>query len=186
MAQVCCRNQIWQLVTVCNFMLCVYRTEVLISSHGGLQQEADKRREGQELPHRVCSLLVRQGNGLRLRLPPASTVPRHRPLPRQVDAFNDPHCFWKQLMHLVLLRWNSTVIFVCGWLPFAVDHHRTAHIPMDAWQVSLDHVSKPVDRSALYFCGFPTLQHIKHKVGMCITELLLNCSKLERTWLNTS
>uniref|UniRef100_A0A3Q2V9U2 5'-3' exoribonuclease 1 n=2 Tax=Pseudocrenilabrinae TaxID=318546 RepID=A0A3Q2V9U2_HAPBU len=42
-------------------------------------------------------------------------------------------------------------------------HVRTAHIPMDAWQVSLDHVSKPVDRSALYFCGFPTLQHIKHK-----------------------
>uniref|UniRef100_A0AAX7UGA1 5'-3' exoribonuclease 1 n=1 Tax=Astatotilapia calliptera TaxID=8154 RepID=A0AAX7UGA1_ASTCA len=38
-----------------------------------------------------------------------------------------------------------------------------SHIPMDAWQVSLDHVSKPVDRSALYFCGFPTLQHIKHK-----------------------
>uniref|UniRef100_A0A669DKD4 5'-3' exoribonuclease 1 n=1 Tax=Oreochromis niloticus TaxID=8128 RepID=A0A669DKD4_ORENI len=42
-------------------------------------------------------------------------------------------------------------------------HVRTAHIPMDAWQVSLDHISKPVDRSALYFCGFPTLQHIKHK-----------------------
>ncbi|XP_030607543.1 5'-3' exoribonuclease 1 isoform X2 [Archocentrus centrarchus] len=42
-------------------------------------------------------------------------------------------------------------------------HVRAAHIPMDAWQVALDHVSKPVDRSALYFCGFPTLQHIKHK-----------------------
>ncbi|XP_072220368.1 5'-3' exoribonuclease 1 [Leuresthes tenuis] len=40
---------------------------------------------------------------------------------------------------------------------------RKAHIPMDAWQVPLDHVSKRVDRSALYFCGFPTLQHIKHK-----------------------
>uniref|UniRef100_A0A7N6A948 5'-3' exoribonuclease 1 n=1 Tax=Anabas testudineus TaxID=64144 RepID=A0A7N6A948_ANATE len=37
------------------------------------------------------------------------------------------------------------------------------HIPMDAWQVSLDHDYKRVDRSALYFCGFPTLQHIKHK-----------------------
>ncbi|XP_056248089.1 5'-3' exoribonuclease 1 [Seriola aureovittata] len=42
-------------------------------------------------------------------------------------------------------------------------HARKAHIPMDAWQVPLDHVSRPIDRSALYFCGFPTLQHIKHK-----------------------
>ncbi|XP_028987929.1 5'-3' exoribonuclease 1 isoform X2 [Betta splendens] len=42
-------------------------------------------------------------------------------------------------------------------------HARKAHIPMDAWQVSLDFVYKRVDRSALYFCGFPTLQHIKHK-----------------------
>ncbi|XP_041805238.1 5'-3' exoribonuclease 1 isoform X2 [Chelmon rostratus] len=40
---------------------------------------------------------------------------------------------------------------------------RKAHIPMDAWQVPLDHMSRPVDRSALYFCGFPTLQHIRHK-----------------------
>ncbi|XP_076018261.1 5'-3' exoribonuclease 1 [Genypterus blacodes] len=42
-------------------------------------------------------------------------------------------------------------------------HVRKMHIPMDAWQVALDHVSKQVDRSALYFCGFPTLQHIRHK-----------------------
>ncbi|XP_047445399.1 5'-3' exoribonuclease 1 [Mugil cephalus] len=42
-------------------------------------------------------------------------------------------------------------------------HVRKADIPMDAWQVPLDHVSRPIDRSALYFCGFPTLQHIKHK-----------------------
>lgn len=40
---------------------------------------------------------------------------------------------------------------------------RKQHIPMEAWTVPLDHVSKPVDRSALYFCGFPTLQHISHK-----------------------
>ncbi|XP_029309344.1 5'-3' exoribonuclease 1 isoform X2 [Cottoperca gobio] len=40
---------------------------------------------------------------------------------------------------------------------------RKANIPMDTWQVPLDHVSKRTDRSALYFCGFPTLQHIKHK-----------------------
>lgn len=38
---------------------------------------------------------------------------------------------------------------------------------MDAWKVPLDHVSRRTDRSALYFCGFPTLQHIKHKV-LCL------------------
>uniref|UniRef100_A0A3Q1GQX5 5'-3' exoribonuclease 1 n=1 Tax=Acanthochromis polyacanthus TaxID=80966 RepID=A0A3Q1GQX5_9TELE len=42
-------------------------------------------------------------------------------------------------------------------------HVRYSNIPMDAWQVQLDHVSRRVDRSALYFCGFPTLQHIRHK-----------------------
>uniref|UniRef100_A0A8C3AVK3 5'-3' exoribonuclease 1 n=1 Tax=Cyclopterus lumpus TaxID=8103 RepID=A0A8C3AVK3_CYCLU len=47
-----------------------------------------------------------------------------------------------------------TVLFVC---------HRKTDIPMDAWHVALDHVSRRFDRSALYFCGFPTLQHIKHK-----------------------
>lgn len=36
---------------------------------------------------------------------------------------------------------------------------------MDAWQVPLSHVRRAIDRSALYFCGFPTLQHIKHKVS---------------------
>lgn len=45
--------------------------------------------------------------------------------------------------------------------------YRKGHIPMDAWQVPLDFVYKRVDRSTLYFCGFPTLQHIKHKVGVC-------------------
>lgn len=42
-------------------------------------------------------------------------------------------------------------------------HVRKATIPMDAWQVALDHVCRRADRSALYFCGFPTLQHIRHK-----------------------
>ncbi|XP_034558490.1 5'-3' exoribonuclease 1 isoform X2 [Notolabrus celidotus] len=42
-------------------------------------------------------------------------------------------------------------------------HVRITNIPMDAWYVSLNHRSRPVDRSALYFCGFPTLQHIRHK-----------------------
>uniref|UniRef100_A0A665V7G5 5'-3' exoribonuclease 1 n=1 Tax=Echeneis naucrates TaxID=173247 RepID=A0A665V7G5_ECHNA len=47
-------------------------------------------------------------------------------------------------------------------------HARQERIPMDAWQVPLDHVSRRIDRSALYFCGFPTLQHIRHKVGVCL------------------
>ncbi|XP_028328934.1 5'-3' exoribonuclease 1 [Gouania willdenowi] len=40
---------------------------------------------------------------------------------------------------------------------------RKAYIPVEAWHVSLDHKSKRVDRSLLYFCGFPTLHHIKHE-----------------------
>uniref|UniRef100_A0A3Q1FP20 5'-3' exoribonuclease 1 n=1 Tax=Acanthochromis polyacanthus TaxID=80966 RepID=A0A3Q1FP20_9TELE len=47
--------------------------------------------------------------------------------------------------------------------PNIIHCHVKANIPMDAWQVQLDHVSRRVDRSALYFCGFPTLQHIRHK-----------------------
>uniref|UniRef100_A0AAR2LD66 5'-3' exoribonuclease 1 n=1 Tax=Pygocentrus nattereri TaxID=42514 RepID=A0AAR2LD66_PYGNA len=42
-------------------------------------------------------------------------------------------------------------------------HTRVTPIPMDAWQVSVDYVSRRIDRSSLYFCGFPTLQHIRHK-----------------------
>eukprot|EP00066_Takifugu_rubripes_P025414 XP_011614680.1 PREDICTED: 5'-3' exoribonuclease 1 isoform X2 [Takifugu rubripes] len=42
-------------------------------------------------------------------------------------------------------------------------HVKKEHIPMDAWQVPMNHVRRAIDRSALYFCGFPTLQHIKHK-----------------------
>lgn len=41
---------------------------------------------------------------------------------------------------------------------------------MDAWKVPLDHISRPIDRSALYFCGFPTLQHIRHKVWVYVCE----------------
>uniref|UniRef100_A0A3Q1CJI1 5'-3' exoribonuclease 1 n=1 Tax=Amphiprion ocellaris TaxID=80972 RepID=A0A3Q1CJI1_AMPOC len=47
--------------------------------------------------------------------------------------------------------------------PDIIHCHVRSNIPMDAWQVQLDHVSRRVDRSALYFCGFPTLQHIRHK-----------------------
>ncbi|KAK7158949.1 hypothetical protein R3I94_005324 [Phoxinus phoxinus] len=42
-------------------------------------------------------------------------------------------------------------------------HVRQTPIPMDAWRVPLDHVGRRIDRGALYFCGFPTLQHIRHK-----------------------
>ncbi|XP_029930281.1 5'-3' exoribonuclease 1 [Myripristis murdjan] len=42
-------------------------------------------------------------------------------------------------------------------------HVRQTLVPMDAWHVSLNHVGRRIDRSALYFCGFPTLQHIRHK-----------------------
>lgn len=40
---------------------------------------------------------------------------------------------------------------------------RQTPIPMDAWRLSVDHVRCRFDRGALYFCGFPTLQHIRHK-----------------------
>ncbi|KAI4897691.1 hypothetical protein NFI96_015716 [Prochilodus magdalenae] len=42
-------------------------------------------------------------------------------------------------------------------------HARVIPIPVDAWRVSLDYVHRKIDRSSLYFCGFPTLQHIRHK-----------------------
>ncbi|XP_068604868.1 5'-3' exoribonuclease 1 [Brachionichthys hirsutus] len=42
-------------------------------------------------------------------------------------------------------------------------HVRNENIPVDAWHVPLEHISKPIDRSELYFCGFPTLQRIEHK-----------------------
>ncbi|XP_019724925.1 5'-3' exoribonuclease 1 isoform X2 [Hippocampus comes] len=45
-------------------------------------------------------------------------------------------------------------------------HVRKENIPLDAWQVPLSHTGRSVDRSALYFCGFPTLHHIKHKFNM--------------------
>ncbi|XP_060762542.1 5'-3' exoribonuclease 1 [Neoarius graeffei] len=42
-------------------------------------------------------------------------------------------------------------------------HARSMLVPMDAWRVSLDVIRRRIDRSTLYFCGFPTLQHISHK-----------------------
>ncbi|XP_061694188.1 5'-3' exoribonuclease 1 isoform X2 [Syngnathoides biaculeatus] len=45
-------------------------------------------------------------------------------------------------------------------------HVRKENIAMDAWKVPLNHIGRSVDHSALYFCGFPTLHHIKHKFSM--------------------
>uniref|UniRef100_A0A8C6ZMF9 Uncharacterized protein n=1 Tax=Nothoprocta perdicaria TaxID=30464 RepID=A0A8C6ZMF9_NOTPE len=43
-------------------------------------------------------------------------------------------------------------------------HSRYKTIPLDAWHVEITHnkITK-INKSALYFCGFPTLKHIKHK-----------------------
>uniref|UniRef100_A0A8V5HES0 5'-3' exoribonuclease 1 n=1 Tax=Melopsittacus undulatus TaxID=13146 RepID=A0A8V5HES0_MELUD len=43
-------------------------------------------------------------------------------------------------------------------------HTRYKTIPLDAWHVEITHnkITK-INKSALYFCGFPTLKHIKHK-----------------------
>uniref|UniRef100_A0A8C0F3U7 5'-3' exoribonuclease 1 n=1 Tax=Bubo bubo TaxID=30461 RepID=A0A8C0F3U7_BUBBB len=43
-------------------------------------------------------------------------------------------------------------------------HTRYKTIPLDAWLVEITHnkITK-INKSALYFCGFPTLKHIKHK-----------------------
>ncbi|XP_012994610.1 5'-3' exoribonuclease 1 isoform X2 [Esox lucius] len=42
-------------------------------------------------------------------------------------------------------------------------HVRAMLIPMDAWHVPLSHVGRSINSSQLYFCGFPTLKHIRHK-----------------------
>ncbi|XP_074887854.1 5'-3' exoribonuclease 1 isoform X10 [Buteo buteo] len=43
-------------------------------------------------------------------------------------------------------------------------HTRYKTIPLDAWHVEItqNKITK-INKSALYFCGFPTLKHIKHK-----------------------
>ncbi|KAL0965964.1 hypothetical protein UPYG_G00288750 [Umbra pygmaea] len=42
-------------------------------------------------------------------------------------------------------------------------HARATKIPLDAWHVALSHVGRSINSSQLYFCGFPTLKHIRHK-----------------------
>ncbi|KAJ8274224.1 hypothetical protein COCON_G00088490 [Conger conger] len=39
---------------------------------------------------------------------------------------------------------------------------RQTPIPMDAWHVPIGTVVKRAEAGSLYFCGFPTLQHIRH------------------------
>ncbi|RXM36848.1 5'-3' exoribonuclease 1 [Acipenser ruthenus] len=47
--------------------------------------------------------------------------------------------------------------------PLVKCHARYKTIPMDAWHVDLTYVANKVCNSDMYFCGFPTLKHIKHK-----------------------
>ncbi|XP_041119571.1 5'-3' exoribonuclease 1-like isoform X2 [Polyodon spathula] len=42
-------------------------------------------------------------------------------------------------------------------------HARYKTIPMDAWHVDPSYAGIKVHNSDVYFCGFPTLKHIKHK-----------------------
>nr|XP_015216785.1 PREDICTED: 5'-3' exoribonuclease 1 isoform X1 [Lepisosteus oculatus] len=42
-------------------------------------------------------------------------------------------------------------------------HVRHELISMDAWRVDPSYTRRKVDPGALYFCGFPTLKHIRHK-----------------------
>ncbi|XP_040283999.1 5'-3' exoribonuclease 1 isoform X3 [Bufo bufo] len=46
-------------------------------------------------------------------------------------------------------------------------HARSRTISLDAWVVSMgDNKITKVNKSALYFCGFPTLKHIKHTFSL--------------------
>ncbi|XP_066455607.1 5'-3' exoribonuclease 1 isoform X2 [Eleutherodactylus coqui] len=46
-------------------------------------------------------------------------------------------------------------------------HARSKIISLDAWHVSMgDNKITNVNKSALYFCGFPTLKHIKHTFSL--------------------
>ncbi|XP_043926953.1 5'-3' exoribonuclease 1 [Protopterus annectens] len=40
---------------------------------------------------------------------------------------------------------------------------RCKKIPLNAWRVDLSYCAKKVHKSSVYYCGFPTLKHIKHK-----------------------
>ncbi|XP_038574782.1 LOW QUALITY PROTEIN: 5'-3' exoribonuclease 1 [Micropterus salmoides] len=92
----------------------------------------------------------------------AAMEPCNHKLTKEEKARNcHTECAVYSYDHEIDYTYNSTVPHL---FPDIIHCHvRKANIPMDAWHVPLDHARRPVDRSALYFCGFPTLQHIKHK-----------------------
>ncbi|XP_045906934.1 5'-3' exoribonuclease 1 [Micropterus dolomieu] len=92
----------------------------------------------------------------------AAMEPCNHKLTKEEKARNcHTECACYSYDHEIDYTYNSTVPHL---FPDIIHCHvRKANIPMDAWHVPLDHARRPVDRSALYFCGFPTLQHIKHK-----------------------
>lgn len=78
-------------------------------------------------------------------------------------------------LHISTL-WTVSALgwFICRLLEITstVFVFRQTPIPIDAWRVSQDHVAHKIDRGALYFCGFPTLQHIRHKVNHLQSDCL--------------
>lgn len=83
------------------------------------------------------------------------------PPPKERSMFR-PADRWLGLsrIHPAALLRNVYCKLLCNVPAFS----RKENIPLDAWHVPLSHIGRSVDRSALYFCGFPTLHHIKHKV----------------------
>lgn len=147
-----------------NLLTClsVCEKDVPFSSYGAFQFQTDEGREGQEPALRVWHVLLRPRHGLHIRLLPAAALPKHRPLSCQVHL----HILSLQFLKRPQLNtfWGcSENVYPVTWSFFNCS--REVLIPLDAWHVPSDHVSKRVDRSTLYFCGFPTLHHIKHKVG---------------------
>lgn len=67
-----------------------------------------------------------------------------------------------------------------AWTNFVQLFFRYKTIPLDAWHVEITHnkITK-INKSALYFCGFPTLKHIKHKVK----DFSLSRFQLFNRWL---
>lgn len=84
------------------------------------------------------------------------------PPPKERSMFR-PADRWLGLsrIHPAALLRNVCCKLLCNVPAFS----RKENIPLDAWHVPLSHIGRSVDRSALYFCGFPTLHHIKHKVS---------------------
>jgi 5'-3' exoribonuclease 1 len=53
-------------------------------------------------------------------------------------------------------------------------------ISLDAWRVDINkNKITRVDQKALYFCGFPTLKHIKHKVSGYLIQTFFTLLKVK-------